>query len=519
MKRKFFAIMMAAVTAFSMNAIAAEDASASAEAVETTVAEETGAAEAEETTAMEDAAAAEDAEDTAEAETEEATADIQGYYIANYAQSESNVSLSIIEETDLIATAKQAGTTIYNFKEDGSVTVYADDTATDGTYTAEDGQLTITIDGTTTDYTYEIIDNLPIIRHDDESFILYSFVLNDLDYVTIDDYSTIELEEDDVTVTDSDIESYINSVLSGQTTYETVTEGTTADGDIITISYEGTLEGEDEPFEGGSDENVTLQLGSGALIDGYEDQLIGQEIGSTVNVTVTYPDDYTQIDGLAGKTATFATTIQSKTISNTPELTDEWVQEFSEKYLSEKLETIDEFKEYSKSYLETYKLHSAMLTALASKTSISGYNTTTAQLLVNLAATNLANYASYYGMDTETYASQLGYSSTDAYEQAEALSYLNIAMIVNKIMVDEGITYTDADLDAALEEYLKLTGYNETYDVDSYKEASGTTGMWVYTNCEFKYNMVMEALEDRVVITESVDTDSEAETAEAVAKE
>ncbi len=510
MKRKFFVIMMAAVTAFSMNTIAAEDASASTEAVETAEADEA----ADETASNDDAA-----DETAESETEEVTADILGYYIANYAQSESNASLAIIEETDLIATAKQTGTTIYNFREDGSVTIYADDTATEGTYTAEDGKLTITSDGTATDYTYEIIDNLPIVRHDDESFILYSFVLNDLDYVTIDDYSTIELEEDDVAVSDDDINSYINSVLAGQTTYETVTEGTTAEGDIITISYEGTLEGEDEPFEGGSGENISLQLGSGALIDTYEDQLIGQEIGSTINVTVTYPDDYTSMEGLAGKTATFATTIHSKTVSNTPELTDEWVQEFSEKYLSEKIDTVDGFKEYSRSYLEEYKLHSAMLTALASKTSIAGYNTTTAQMLVNLAATNLANYASYYGLDAETYASQLGYSSTDAYEQAEALSYLNIAMIVNKIMVDKGMTYTDADLNAALEEYLKLTGYNESYDVDSYKEASGTTGMWVYTNCEFKYNMVMEALEDNVVITESVDTDSEAETAEAVAKE
>ncbi len=513
MKRKFFVIMMAAVTAFSMNTIAAEDASASTEAVETAEADEAADA-ADETASSDDAA-----DETAESETEEVTADILGYYIANYAQSESNASLAIIEETDLIATAKQTGTTIYNFREDGSVTIYADDTATEGTYTAEDGKLTITSDGTATDYTYEIIDNLPIVRHDDESFILYSFVLNDLDYVTIDDYSTIELEEDDVAVSDDDIDSYINSVLAGQTTYETVTEGTTAEGDIITISYEGTLEGEDEPFEGGSGENISLQLGSGALIDTYEDQLIGQEIGSTINVTVTYPDDYTSMEGLAGKTATFATTIHSKTVSNTPELTDEWVQEFSEKYLSEKIDTVDGFKEYSRSYLEEYKLHSAMLTALASKTSIAGYNTTTAQMLVNLAATNLANYASYYGLDAETYASQLGYSSTDAYEQAEALSYLNIAMIVNKIMVDKGMTYTDADLNAALEEYLKLTGYNESYDVDSYKEASGTTGMWVYTNCEFKYNMVMEALEDNVVITESVDTDSEAETAEAVAKE
>lgn len=517
MKRKFFAIMMAAVTAFSMNAIAAEDASASTEAATTAAAE--ADTEAAEEAASEETDAAEDTEDTAEAETEEVTADILGYYIANYAQSGSNVSLAIIEETDLIATATQTGTTIYNFREDGSVTIYADDTAAEGTYTAEDGKLTITSDGTTTDYTYEIIDNLPIVRHDDESFILYSFVLNDLDYVTIEDYSTIELEEDDVAVSDDDVDSYINSVLAGQTTYETVTDGTTAEGDIITISYEGTLEGEDEPFEGGSGENISLQLGSGALIDTYEDQLIGQEIGSTIDVTVTYPDDYTQIDGLAGKTATFATTIHSKTISNTPELTDEWVQEFSEKYLSEKIDTVDGFKEYSRSYLEEYKLHSAMLSALASKTSIAGYNTTTAQLLVNLAATNLANYASYYGLDSETYASQLGYSSTDAYEQAEALSYLNIAMIVNKIMVDKGMTYTDADLNAALEDYLKLTGYNDSYDVDSYKEASGTTGMWVYTNCEFKYNMVMEALEDNVVITESVDTDSEAETAEAVAKE
>jgi len=78
-------------------------------------------------------------------------------------------------------------------------------------------------------------------------------------------------------------------------------------GDLAIISYEGTLHGEDKPFEGGIANNVLLQVGSGSYVEGFEDQLIGHKVGETGIVTVTFPDEYKE--ELRGKTADFKVTI------------------------------------------------------------------------------------------------------------------------------------------------------------------------------------------------------------------
>ena len=497
MKKKLLAFTLAAVFAMSMCAYAAEDAAEQPE--ETT----------EETVTIEEAA---------DEMTEEAAEEIGGYYIVNYAQASDQVNLTIIAEPDLVATAQEAGTQIVNFKEDGTVLVYANGAVQEGTYTAADGKLSISVGEQSVELNYEFIDGLLIARDDDTSAVLYDFSIDEMSHISIDDYSALEISEDAVAVSDEDVESYISSVLEGQTTYEQVTEGTVENGDIVTISYQGILEGEEEPFEGGSSDGITVQLGSGALIDNFEEQLEGKEIGSTVDVTVTFPEDYSGSADLAGKTAVFSTTIQYKTNVTTPELTDEWVKEFSASYLSEELNTVEEFRDFSRSYLEEYVLHTAILNALAAKTSISGYNATTAQMMINYSANSLAYYASSYGYDEETYASMAGYDSAAAYEQAEALSYINIEMIVNKVMVDLGMTYTLEEYNKALEDYLKMSGYSSLYTVDEYKTQAGTAGMWMFKNLEFKYNLAMSALEDRVVLTEAVDTEAEAENAEPVAQ-
>ena len=451
------------------------------------------------------------------------TSDFSGYYIVNYSNSSDKVSLETILESDLIATAQQAETTIYYFGDDGSVKVYSGGTVEEGTFTAENGKLSIVKESGTEDYDYEIIDNLMIIRSDDSSSVLYSFELDYVDYITIEDYSALEISSSQVAVTESDIDSYINTTLQAQTTYTQITEGVTADGDIVTISYEGVLEGEDEPFEGGTSEGITLQLGTGSLIGNFEEQLTGKEIGSTFDVTVTFPDDYTYIEGMAGKTATFTTTILYKTEMDTPELTDEFVQEFTGTYLEEQLDTVDEFRDYCRDYLEDYAMSNAIMTALAKKATVSAYNSTLLQLLYNYSAGNLSYMASYYGYDADTYAQLVGYESADAYEQAEAVSNMNVAMLVNKVMVDEGITYNAEDLDAALAAYMKLSGYDSMYTIEEYKEQVGILGMWTFANLDYKFNLVKDALIDRVTIVDDQTADAETvaveDTAEDVAED
>ena len=430
----------------------------------------------------------------------ETAQEILGFYILNYAQNEAQVNLNIISESDLTAVSEQADTTIYQFCEDGSAVVYDRGEVRSGTYEYGDGILTISINNETAAYDYEFIDGLLIIRSGEESSILYGFSLEDMNYISIEDYSAIELDQEYVTVSDETVESYIRSILRGQTVSEEVTEGITQTGDIISIAFEGILEGETEPFEGGSADSLTLQLGSGALIADYEEQLTGKEIGSTLDVVITFPEDYSGNADLIGKTATFTTTILSKTVVTTPELTDEWVKTFTREYLPEELSTVEEFRTYCRGFQEKNVLHAAIFNALTERAEVTGYNGDIAQMLLNYAAANLSSTAGYYGYDVASYVSQMGYESTDAYLQAEASSYITSSMIVNKVLVDQGIHYTQEELEHALAEYVR-SGFGDKMTVEEYKQQVGDIGIWAYTNMVFKYDLAMKALEDRVTIS------------------
>ena len=442
-----------------------------------------------------DAAAQTETETAAEEET--AADEIEGFYILNYSQIEDKVNLNMISESDLTAASAQADTVIYQFGDDGSCVVYDRGEVSEGTYQYEDGKLEINAGEDTLSYEYEFIDSLLVIRADGESSILYGFELEDTKYITIEDYSEIKLDMESLTLTEEDVDAYIESVLDAQTVSEEIREGTTKTGDIITISFEGILEGEEEPFEGGSSQGLTFQLGSGALVADFEDQLTGKEIGSTFDVVITFPEDYPGDPSLIGKTATFETTILFKTELTVPELTDEWVQEFTKTYLTEQIDTVEEFREYCRAFEEESILHAAIFNELANRSTITGYNGTVAQLLLNYASLNLSSMAEYYGLDTATYAAKMGYESESDFVQQEASSYITSAMIINKILVDLGIRYTNEELEAALSEYVR-SGFGDTMTVEEYKTQVGTLGIWAYTNMVFKYDLAMKALEDRV---------------------
>lgn len=494
MKKRIIAVIMAALTALAIQPAvwAAEDISPDAvveeealEAIQDVVAD---AAE------VPVGAAAENAQDAADVRTDE----IGGYYIVNYGQSDSSINLSLLFVSDLTAVSEQADTAIYDFREDGSVLIYDRGNLSQGIYTCNDTELTVTVDGAEHRYSYEFADGLLILRDDADSYVLYSFPLET--GAQLEDYSVIEIDEAAVDITDEYVESFINSRLQGQTKTEVITEGVAQDGDYITISFSGVLEGETEPFEGGTGENYTVQLGTGALIDNYEEQLIGQPIGSTVDVTVTFPDDETVAENLRGKTATFATTIQSKTNWITPELTDEWVQEYTQEYLPVKLNTVQEFREYCRNTQYTNALHNAIFQVMAGKLqNVEYHNTEMARMLLSYAAANLTGVAQGYGLDAETFARQMGYNSADAYIQFEASSNIMSALIIDRILQDAGIHYTGSELDAHLAEDVKQA-YGSAMSPEDYRMQSGPVGTWAYTNLQYKYNLATTALEDRVVL-------------------
>ena len=345
--------------------------------------------------------------------------------------------------------------------------------------------------------------------------------------ITLEDYSTIEVNEADVTISDESVDSYIDSIISYATTTETVTEGTAEDGDTVNIAYSGVLEGEEEVFD--SSDSYDLTLGSGTFIDGFEEQVVGHEIGETFDINVTFPEDYSA-EEYAGKNATFTITINSKSVANVPELNDEFVKEFSAANMDTELNTVDELKEYTYNYLYDNALYSAIYNVLLEKETVISYSESDFELLKNYSNESLAYYASmlqqygYTDATEDTAAQMYGYDSAEAYTVAEAQHYLGLTMLFDKIAADLGIEVTDEEVDEEIAAYMDSYGYTDTYTVEEFKELSGDAWVMLIKKLQVEYRKVMEALRDNVVIipaaeeetTEAPADDTSDETTEAL---
>lgn len=153
--------------------------------------------------------------------------------------------------------------------------------------------------------------------------------------VTLGEYKGIEVEKQEVTVSDEEVEAEINKERENNAREISVEDRPVADGDIAYIDFEGFVDG--EAFEGGKGEDYALTIGSHSFIDTFEEQLIGKNIGEQVDVNVTFPEEYHAPD-LAGKPALFKVTINGIKTKELPELDDDFAQDVSE------FDTMDEYK-------------------------------------------------------------------------------------------------------------------------------------------------------------------------------
>ena len=159
-------------------------------------------------------------------------------------------------------------------------------------------------------------------------------------------YKGVKVDKIDTTVTDEEVDAEINKERENNARNITVEDRPVKDGDMTTLDFEGFVDG--VAFEGGKGENYPLTIGSGAFIPGFEEQLVGAEIGKEMEVKVTFPEDY-QAENLKGKDAVFKCTIKEIKEKQLPELDDEFASEVSE------FETLAEYKEDIKKNLTEKK--------------------------------------------------------------------------------------------------------------------------------------------------------------------
>ncbi len=145
--------------------------------------------------------------------------------------------------------------------------------------------------------------------------------------VTVKAYKGYAVERTVAPTTDEEVDAEIEQVRARNSRTIDVTDRAAASGDIAVIDYEGSVDG--VPFEGGKGEKYNLTLGSGQFIPGFEEQIVGHNVGDAFDVNVTFPAEYHASD-LAGKEAVFKTVLHEIKFNELPELDDDFAKDVSE---------------------------------------------------------------------------------------------------------------------------------------------------------------------------------------------
>ena len=175
----------------------------------------------------------------------------------------------------------------------------------------------------------------------DERTAAYTFTVTLYPEVTLGQYKGIEATREPVSVSDEDVNAEVESARKRNARKVSV-EREAQMGDTANIDFDGFLNG--ERFDGGKAEGYDLELGSNSFVPGFEEQIVGMQIGEEKDLDITFPEEY--VEDLAGKAVVFKVKLNSLTVSELPELDDEFSKDVSE------FDTLDEYNADIRANLE-----------------------------------------------------------------------------------------------------------------------------------------------------------------------
>ena len=287
-------------------------------------------------------------------------------------------------------------------------------------------------------------------------------------YITLGDYIGIEYTYSVAEVTDEAVTSLINSELSSNGYGETVevTDRGIINGDTANIDFVGKLNG--EAFEGGSDEGYNLVIGSNSFIEGFEDGLIGVKPGETVDLDLTFPENYDN-EELKGQAVVFTVKVNSVTTVKYPELTEDIVAEISD------YTTIDEYMKYANDTVATNNEKDAVdqketdiWTAIVNNVEVKSLPEDEIANYKELLIESYDSIASQqYGMTYEEFLdTYMGKTleDVDADLTTQAESAVKEYMTIVAIARDQDLDIDDEEYNEQVEKYAASNGYSDSAD-------------------------------------------------------
>lgn len=298
-------------------------------------------------------------------------------------------------------------------------------------------------------------------------------VYNAADYVTLGDYKGLSVElEDEYTASDEDVRKEVEIEIGYVgNDYVESDKTTVEDGDTVNIDYVGKKDG--VAFDGGTAEGYNLTIGSGQFIPGFEDGLIGAKVGDTVELNLTFPEQY-QTAELAGQDVVFTVTVNSimEEIPMTYEtLTDDWVQknmqvDTVEDYLKEVRTSLQEYMDEEKES----DIAMAVLEALRKVCTVKSHPEGLDEERVEQSVDLYRNSAEANGMDLESYLSVANQTEEGLREglMKSAQQAVDTELILMAIADAEGISSDDAAYEKYIQDLCADFGFadeNELYDM------------------------------------------------------
>jgi trigger factor len=269
--------------------------------------------------------------------------------------------------------------------------------------------------------------------------------------IEISDYKGIKAPKAVKEITDEDIDKQIDIIRKKNARIVSVDDRAAQLQDEVIIDFEGFFG--DEAFEGGKGEDHPLRLGSGQFIPGFEDQIVGHNIGDEFDVTVTFPEDY-QMTEYAGKEAVFKCKLKAISYEELPEINDELIKDATE------FETVDEYRADIKSKLEDAAVkqaesafENALLGALIAKVDSPIPNCMYEQR-IDAIMRSFEQQLQQQGMDLNLY---FQYTGTDMDSMREtyrerAESEVKLRLALEKIAEIENLEVTEEEINNSLSE-------------------------------------------------------------------
>ena len=283
--------------------------------------------------------------------------------------------------------------------------------------------------------------------------------------VSIEGYKGIEAAVVKAPVTDEEIDREIETVRERNAREVEITDRAAAMGDTAVIDYEGFVDG--VAFDGGKDEGHHLKLGSGQFIPGFEEGIVGKNVGEEFDVNVTFPAEYHAAD-LAGKEAVFKVKLNALHFEELPELDDDFAVDVSEfntfaEYRADVASKIEHRHEHNAEHELSDKVEEALAEKLVAEIPECMIDSEV-EAMVRDAEARLQ----MQGMDFKTYLTYFGMSLDQYKEQVRpaALNRVKTELALEKIAELEGIEISAEDIDAEYAEIAK----NYSVEVEYAKE-------------------------------------------------